>query len=412
MNRQKSIAFLCHPYHRGGVTRWMADAAAAFANKGWQVHFVTVEPTVVFFSGAGRETLLQLLKKTNSSVQVHSKKVGREFELGTPAYRIFIYRQLLSGLPTGTPVILSDDATVWAAATDMHTSYPIIGVLHADELHYYDLAKRYSDKVAVFTCVSERVHRVLLERVPQIPAASVHTIPCGINLPSETKPRNLPHILQLAYVGRITQYQKRTGDLAAIAVALREQHVPFHLHIIGDGTDKNALQETFRSKDLGHVATFHGWLPQKDVTSYLAASDILILTSDFEGTPIAMMEALAAGCGVVGTRVSGIEDYESNPLAADCYGVYTVGDIAEAIKKIMIVASVTTTFREKAARKLAESEFSMDICIERYTKAMGDIKTNYADPGPSSLPFTASLHSKLLAAARYLKATLMQGKSS
>ena len=63
MEQIERIAFLCHPYHRGGVTRWMADAAVAAARRGAQVWFVTIEPSKPFKSAGGREPMVELQAK-------------------------------------------------------------------------------------------------------------------------------------------------------------------------------------------------------------------------------------------------------------------------------------------------------------------------------------------------------------
>ena len=155
------------------------------------------------------------------------------------------------------------------------------------------------------------------------------------------------------------------------------------------------------------MVTFYGWLSQKEVGERLAASDILVLTSDFEGTPVAMMEALAAGCGIVGTRVSGIEDYELQPLAADCYAVFDVGNIDEAVSKINTIASIPASVRIPAARKMAENDFSMDVCLERYAKALASIKPSEQMPvAKVGLPFQSLLYSRAIALARYLKVSV------
>ncbi len=405
MNNRQSIAFLCHPYHRGGVTRWMADAAIAYAKKCMDVYFITVAPVKEFFNAKGRETLLQLLAKEPNNVKAITAKAGYEFEFGTPQYRAYVYKQLLVQLPAGTSIILSDDQAVWAAATALHRSYPIVGVMHADEAHYYKLAEQYYHSVAVLACVSNRVHTTVQKKVPAFNPAHIFTIPCGINLP----PANsdiITHgdVLQLAYVGRVSIYQKRATDLAKIASSLAKQGIRFHLSIIGDGDAKAPLEATVQANGLQEHVTFHGWLTQQEVARHLSQTDLLLLTSDFEGTPIAMMEALAAGCGMVGTRVSGIEDYELHPLAADCLGVYETGDIAEAVNRINKLAAVPYATRRHSARLLAEAEFSMDVCLEKYSNAISTMPPRTETRPPKVvLPFTDQLYSKAIALARKIK---------
>ena len=402
MTEKKRIAFVCHPYHRGGVTRWMADAAIAAAAGGHEVYFVTVEPQQVFFSGKGRETMLQLLGKELNTVRIIKTKVGSEFEFGTPEYRAYVYEKLITKLPLGTPLILSDDGVIWDAATSLRYSYFITGVLHSDEGHYYGLAERYAAKTDIFVCVSNRVGISVEKLIPDFGPNRVFTIPCGINLPHIEYNNEPSSLLRLVYVGRLSDYQKRTGDLVTLCGLLAKRGIKFHLDIIGDGDTKASLEQEFTEAGLQQYVTFWGWLSQKEVARHLSASDVLVLTSDFEGTPIAMMEALASGCGFTGTRVSGIEDYEFHPLAADCLSVYAIGDIEDAVNKIMCVAAIPRSTRQKAARKLAEAEFSMKVCLEKYFNIIYE-KKSPVPPLPIKLSFFALLYSKALAMARHLK---------
>lgn len=405
MATNKSIAFLCHPYHRGGVTRWMADAAIAYAAMGYKVYFATLEPTITFFSGQGRETMLQLLTKTKNNVVKGSVKVGREFEFGTPEYLEYIYKKaLLATVPPGVPLILSDDKSVWAAAVSLHDTYPIVGVLHADEDAYYNLTKKYHKYADILVSVSARVQHTIQQRFADVPANKLFIIPCGIHLPPVNTRTHKEEVLQLIYVGRVNDYQKRSGDLLKIATSIREKNIPFVLNIIGDGAAyKTNLEAQFKQAGLDNAVTFRGWLSQAAVKDYLNSADVMILPSDFEGMPIAMMEALASGCGFVGTRVSGIEDYENDQLAPDCFRVYEVGDIEDAVNKIQDVAAIPLAARHKAARQLAESQFSMDNCLANYDKAIATIQPKAYRAGSASISPIAVIKSRLIAMARAMK---------
>jgi glycosyltransferase involved in cell wall biosynthesis len=402
---QRSIAFFCHPYHRGGVTRWMADAALAYDRKGWSVYFVVPEPSVEFYSGKGRETMVQLLTKKPNGIKVISCKVGREFEFGTPQYQGYIYRRLLAQLPASTPIILSDDKTVWQSAVDLHKSYPLVGVLHADEDAYYTLAKRFHKEVDIFVCVSDKVNRTVKTKVPEIAADRIFTVPCGIEFPSAAFKPKAGSKLKLMYAGRITAYQKRAGDLLKVASLLNAKGIDYHWDIIGDGGDyKISLEQQFKTEGLLDKVVFRGWLSQAEVQQYMADADVLVLVSDFEGMPVAMMEALSMGCGFVGTRVSGIEDYEFHPLAKDCFGVFDVGYIEEAVTRIQQIAAVPVSTRQASARQLAESQFTMDICLDNYNKAMNTIPAKqYTAPSKASISPIDALKSRLTAMARSAK---------
>ncbi len=408
MSQVKKIAFLCHPYHRGGVTRWMADAAIDYADKGYEVYFATPEPMQEFYSGKGRETMVQLLSKSNNKVKLVTCKVGRAFEFGNPEYCAYVYKKLLADyIPAGIPIILSDDKTVWQAAVSLHVSYPLVGVLHADEEAYYTLAKRFQKEVDIFVCVSDKVNKTVSARIPEIGAARIFTIPCGINIPEAKFRNHAGDVLQLMYAGRITAYQKRAGDLLKVAKLLKAKNIPFTWNIIGDGGDfKIALEQQVYAEGLKDNVIFRGWLSQSEVHEYMLGSDVLVLTSEFEGMPIAMMEGLSSGCGFVGTRVSGIEDYEHHPLAKDCFGVFEVGDIEDAVNKILQVAAVPLKTRQHAARQLAEEQFSMDTCLNNYNAAIITIADKqYSKPTASLAPFV-SIKSRVIAMMRSVKMAL------
>lgn len=402
----KRIAFSCHVYHRGGVTRWMADAALAYAQKGYEVYFLALQPEETFFSGKGQETMLQLLAKEPNNIKIISQKVDKYFEFETPEVIVHTYMVLLSkSLPIGTPIIVSDDENIWKSATALHAQYPIIGVLHADDEAYYSKAEKYWKLVDVFVSVSNRITRTVHERYPHIPKECIHTVPCGISLPAAGHTAIDTSVVKLIYVGRIENRQKRTMDLAALAQALLQQQTPFHLTIIGDGgDDKIALQQKITEDQLGSYVTFAGWQQKAQVLQFMRDSDVMVLVSAFEGMPVAMMEALASGCAFVGTRVSGVEDYEQHPLAKDCFGVFAIGDVADAAQKIMALSQVPSNVRSQSARKLAEEQFSMDQCLNNYIKAMQTMTQRTFQESPvASVPMMQLIKSTVLSRARYQK---------
>jgi hypothetical protein len=81
---------------------------------------------------------------------------------------------------------------------------------------------------------------------------------------------------------------------------------------------------------------------------------------------VAVMEALGAGCGVVASRVSGVEDYERHPLAEGSLWVYPVGDVRAAADAIAEAATLPASERGARALALHEAEFSLPRCVARY----------------------------------------------
>ena len=385
----------------------MADMAIECAGRGMEVYFITIEPAKPFFSSGGRETMISLLQPYGS-VRLFTKKIGWQFEFGTEPFKARIYMELVTkNVPKHANIILSDDSAVWRTSELLNGQYNFIGVLHADEPHYYSLAKRYKDSLDFFVCVSQRITNTLKALDLGIDADRIDTIPCGIPLPDFKPLASNNQLLTIVYAGRITQYQKRVFDIPVICKLLREQSVPFQLSIIGSGHDQKYLEEQMVNAALEKHVNFLGWLSKEQIFECMRVSDLLILTSDFEGMPIAVMEALSCGCGVVSTRVSGVEDYEFHPLANNCVWLYDIGDVSGAVRKIAEAKEVLRDTRQAAARSLAEAEFDIGLCLKKYLKAFEGIKMTFKKPSRKkafSLP--RYIGSYLLSYTRYLRVNL------
>lgn len=408
MHDRIDVAFICHPYHRGGVTRWMVDMAVEYALGGANVYFITVEPEKDFLSAGGKETIVSLLNSARG-IHVITARVNWSFELGTEAYRASVYEKLLLGkVPPGTPVILSDDPAVWRVASLAGNKYKFIGVLHSDEPKYYELAKIYHPYTGALVCVSNRIKEKLMKACNTVDESKISVIPCGIELPVHLPEKKASDTIRLVFAGRITEYQKRVSDLLKICAGLAEQKIDFDLKIIGDGTDRKKLESECERMGLTSRVWFLGWLSKEEIYNHLFQSDLLLLTSDFEGMPIAVMEALSMGCGIVSTRVSGVEDYEKNSLAENCLRLYTVGNIAEAINHIKNIILIPSEVRSAAAIDLARNEFSMNTCINKYNNVIKTINKPNGDLSHHSTNWITFIYSFSLSFTRYVRYRLVK----
>ena len=114
-----------------------------------------------------------------------------------------------------------------------------------------------------------------------------------------------PERFVVGWVGRMTGV-KRTDDVLESVRLLRARGVDALLLMVGDGPDRDHVEE--RASRLGIVrhCLFLGY--QEDVSGWYRAFDAMILPSANEGTPVVVIEALAAGCPVVATSVGGVPD--------------------------------------------------------------------------------------------------------
>jgi glycosyltransferase involved in cell wall biosynthesis len=109
----------------------------------------------------------------------------------------------------------------------------------------------------------------------------------------------------VGWIGRMTAV-KRTDDVLVAFKSLRESGVDAVLCMVGDGPDRLQLEQRAHELGVARDTVFLGY--QEDVAPFYAAFDTLVLPSGNEGTPVTVIEALAAERPVVATRVGGVPD--------------------------------------------------------------------------------------------------------
>jgi glycosyltransferase involved in cell wall biosynthesis len=113
------------------------------------------------------------------------------------------------------------------------------------------------------------------------------------------------HHKLIGIVGRIFPIKNHTLFLDAAAwIAARDSAARFV--IVGDGVLRRSLENQARELGIGDQVLFTGW--RSDLPRICADLNVLVVSSDNEGTPVSAIEAMAAGCPVVATRVGGLPD--------------------------------------------------------------------------------------------------------
>jgi glycosyltransferase involved in cell wall biosynthesis len=160
----------------------------------------------------------------------------------------------------------------------------------------------------------------------------------------------------VGWVGRMTAV-KDTGAVLEIVQALCERGVDAVLCMVGDGPDRERLEQLAHDLGIARVCFFVGYQP--DVAGFYRLFDAFLLPSVNEGTPVSAIEALAAATPVVANRVGGVPDVVRDGL--DGYLV-SAGDIEGAAAKLAALAG-----DEALRRKLGESGRAR--VLERYSVA-------------------------------------------
>jgi L-malate glycosyltransferase len=126
---------------------------------------------------------------------------------------------------------------------------------------------------------------------------------------------------------------KRTDDVLLAFSGLLDRGVDARLLLVGDGPDRNQLERRAHQLGIAKRCLFVGY--QDDVARIYRGIDALLLPSANEGTPVSVIESLAAERPVVATRVGGVADIVRNDV--DGYLV-EVGDTDGAADRLAELA--------------------------------------------------------------------------
>jgi glycosyltransferase involved in cell wall biosynthesis len=146
----------------------------------------------------------------------------------------------------------------------------------------------------------------------RIPASRVEVIPIGIETDEYHDDDRIARRTELGFgdevvfvfVGRLALVKNVPGLVAAFLSVQSKSRAPSHLLIVGGGEEDAAVRATIKGHPFGHRVTLAG--EQADVRSYLAAADVFVLNSRSEGTPRALLEAMATGLPAICPAVGNI----------------------------------------------------------------------------------------------------------
>jgi glycosyltransferase involved in cell wall biosynthesis len=134
--------------------------------------------------------------------------------------------------------------------------------------------------------------------------------------------------LQCAFIGRVTQI-KRPDRFLDVVAEVKKRRIEIEFLMAGDGELLEACIERIAAEEL--PVKVLGW--QSNIERVLAASDIVILTSDNEGTPLSLIQAGMAALPVVTTNVGSIPEVVMDGVTGIVTNV-DVMEMADALEKL------------------------------------------------------------------------------
>jgi len=299
--------------------------------------------------------------------------------------------------------ILSVSADVgWLTLPLLPARVATIAVVQADSRSFYDPLRHYAAFVDRAVGVSAETRRRIVASCG-LPEARATRIPYGVERLSRGEaearwgdpPPSGP--LRVGYVGRLEHDQKRVLDLPVVADELARRAVSLRLDVVGDGADREGLKRRLETAGLKESVRFWGWLPPDEVGRRLRELDVLVLFSDFEGLPAALLEAMGhAVVPVVTDIASGHRDVVRSGTNGFLVDVGDIGGFVAAIERLDRDRGLLQRMRRAAWE--GTQELSSEAMAEAYLSIIEQIRsepeTARAPRPPGPFPLMPSCRSR------------------
>lgn len=170
-------------------------------------------------------------------------------------------------------------------------------------------------------------------------------------------------------VGTVTRLHDSKGNEYLIEAARRviDERPRAKFVLVGEGPLLGALQEQARALGLGDRFLFHGFA--RDVAGVLSAFDLSVFPSLWEGTPLTVFEALAAGKPIVATDADGLMDVLT--ADRDAFIVPTRNAPALADRIICLMDQPDERARLSAAARLTGREYDIGTFVRKMERLYG-----------------------------------------
>ena len=161
-------------------------------------------------------------------------------------------------------------------------------------------------------------------------------------------------------VGRCIGVKRQVDLIEAVdRLADRVDEPAVHVAIVGDGPERSALEATVDDRGLGDYVSVLGRVPHGDIHRYYAAADLYAQVSLYEGMPMTLLEAMAAGVPIIGTEVPGIEEFVDDE----------VGRLVPPESPQALAEAMSTLSDDAIRRRLGQA------CVHRVTEQYGIDRT-------------------------------------
>jgi len=191
----------------------------------------------------------------------------------------------------------------------------------------------------------------------------MHIIHCGID-PTLFEPVSHHGTgNRLLYVGRLAAVKGLPILLESLA-KLVSSYPDLELTVVGDGSDREMLEDLTDSLSLRSHVKFVGYQSQTEVRQRLQQTDAFVMASFAEGVPVVLMEAMAAGVPVVATQIAGVSELVEHEVNGYLVPAGDVETLADRVGQLVQSAEMRSRFGT-AGRAKVTAEFNIKTEVAR-----------------------------------------------
>jgi len=245
---------------------------------------------------------------------------------------------------------------------------------------YTSLELLANQSLDLYITVSEKDRQSLLKA--GLPEKTIELIYNAVDVSLSSIPRdpewirqkfNLPkESIICTAVGRLVPV--KGYDVLVNAVRLVASEVPqLFCLIVGEGESKEELSTQIRGAGLEDRVCLIGYYARENVMPILKSSDIFVMPSRYEGTPIALLEAAALGCPILASATGGIPELVENEKHALLVPPGDPQALAQGLMKLTLDREYASSLGQNAQQRISQ-KFNLDSQVrstwQAYNKAL------------------------------------------
>ena len=186
----------------------------------------------------------------------------------------------------------------------------------------------------------------------------------------------------LLSVGRLHRVKDYRFLIQACA-ALRDQGLDFLCWIVGEGPERPALERQIAALGLQGRVYLIGHVPRTDLPGYYRYADLVVMTSQSEGIPVVLMEAMAHEKLVLAPAITGIPELVEHQRTGFLYQPGSLPDFVSAVRWIQANKASLAGIQQAAAASIAASynrQRNLRAFAEQFLARIPQSDGDYAHP--------------------------------